>query len=82
MIRYEESFENNKLYVKNIPHTATEQNLQKLFGKFGKIISVKLEKIFQKKKMIIKKQKYQCQIKDLDIYHLRKYKMQEMLINH
>ena len=50
MIRYEESFENNKLYVKNIPHTATEEDLQKLFGKFGKIISVKLEKDISEKK--------------------------------
>ena len=50
MIRYEESFENNKLYVKNIPHTATEEDLQKLFGKFGKIISVKLEKDITEKK--------------------------------
>ena len=50
MIRYEESFENNKLYVKNIPHTATEEDLQKLFGKFGKIISVKLEKDISDKK--------------------------------
>jgi RNA recognition motif-containing protein len=50
MIRYEESLENNKLYVKNIPHTATEEDLQKLFGKFGKIISVKLEKDITEKK--------------------------------
>ena len=50
LIRYEESFENNKLYVKNIPHTATEEDLQKLFGKFGKIINVKLEKDISEKK--------------------------------
>ena len=36
--------------MKNIPHTATEEDLQKLFGKFGKIISVKLEKDISDKK--------------------------------
>ena len=49
MIRYEDSFENNNLYVRNIPHTATEENLRNLFGKFGKITSIKLEKDTDKK---------------------------------
>ena len=44
MFRYEEPFENNNLYVKNIPHTATEDDLRAVFGKFGKITSIKLEK--------------------------------------
>ena len=49
MIRYEDSSENNNLYVRNIPHTATEENLRNLFGKFGKITSIKLEKDTDKK---------------------------------
>ena len=43
-IKFEETFENNNLYVKNIPITANEEDLKKTFGKFGKITSIKLEK--------------------------------------
>ena len=43
MMRYEESLENNNLYVRNIPYTATEEDLKKTFGQFGKITSIKLE---------------------------------------
>ena len=42
--KFEESFENNNLYVRNIPITANEEDLKKTFGKFGKITSIKLEK--------------------------------------
>ena len=44
MIKFEDSFENNNLYIKNIPITATEEDLKKTFGQFGKITSIKLEK--------------------------------------
>ena len=44
MMRYEEPFENNNLYVKNIPFTATEEDLRKTFEPFGKITSIRLEK--------------------------------------
>ena len=43
MMRYEEPLENNNLYVKNIPYTATEEDLKKTFGQYGKITSIKLE---------------------------------------
>ena len=49
MARYEDFLENNNLYVKNIPYTATEEDLKNLFGKFGKITSIKLEKDTDKK---------------------------------
>ena len=44
MIKLEEPIENNNLYVKNIPMTATEEDLKKTFGQFGKITSIKLER--------------------------------------
>ena len=43
MMRYEESNENSNLYIKNIPYTATEEDLRKTFGQFGNITSIKLE---------------------------------------
>ena len=43
MMRFEEPLENNNLYVKNIPYTATEEDLKKTFGQYGKITSIKLE---------------------------------------
>ena len=49
MPRYEDSLENNNLYVKNIPYTVNEEDLRNLFGKFGKITSIKLEKDTDKK---------------------------------
>ena len=44
MIRFEDPLENNNLYVRNIPHTATDDDLRAVFGKYGKITSIKLEK--------------------------------------
>ena len=44
MIKIEDPSENNNLYVKNIPLTATDEDLREVFGKFGKITSIKLEK--------------------------------------
>ena len=44
MMKIEDPSENNNLYVKNIPLTATDEDLRAVFGKFGKIISIKLEK--------------------------------------
>ena len=49
IMKFEETFENSNLYVKNIPITATEEDLKKTFGKFGKITSIKLEKEETKK---------------------------------
>ena len=41
--KYEEQYENNNLYVTNIPYTATEEDLKKTFSQFGPIKSIKLE---------------------------------------
>ena len=41
--RYEEPYENTNLYVRNIPLTAKEEDLRKVFEPFGKIKSIKLE---------------------------------------
>ena len=43
MMRFEDTLENNNLYVRNIPYTVTEEDLKKLFGQFGNITSIKLE---------------------------------------
>ena len=43
MMRFEDTFENNNLYVRNIPFTVTEEDIRKLFGQFGNISSIKLE---------------------------------------
>jgi RNA recognition motif-containing protein len=37
MMRFEDTLENNNLYVRNIPYTVTEEDLKKLFGQFGNI---------------------------------------------
>lgn len=50
MVMYEEPLENNNLYVKNIPFTATEEDLKKIFSQFGKITSIKLELEVKEKK--------------------------------
>ena len=42
--RYEDPFENNnKLYIRNIPLLATEEDLRKVFEPFGTIKSIKLD---------------------------------------
>ena len=50
LIRNEESVENNKLYVKNIPHIATKEDLTKIFGQYGTITNIKLDTDFNEKK--------------------------------
>ena len=42
--RYEEPYENANLYIKNIPITAKEEDLKKIFEPFGTIKSIKIEK--------------------------------------
>ena len=38
-----ENPENSTLYVRNIPYTVTEDELRKVFGQYGKIVSIKLD---------------------------------------
>ena len=47
MMRFENSLENNNLYIRNIPYIVTQEDLKKTFGKFGSITSIKLEEDIQ-----------------------------------
>ena len=41
--KYDEPIMNNNLYVANIPQKATKEDLEKTFGEFGEIDSIKLD---------------------------------------
>ena len=43
MPKYEDSLINNNLYVTNIPPRATKEDIEKTFGQFGEIESIKLD---------------------------------------
>ena len=47
---YEEPYENANLYIKNIPFTIKEEDLNKIFEPFGTIKSIKIEKEIIEKK--------------------------------
>lgn len=49
-MRFEDTLENNNLYIKNSPFPVTQEDLKKTFEKFGTITSIKLEEDIQEVK--------------------------------
>ena len=58
MPKYEDSLINNNLYVTSIPTLATKEDLEKTFGQFGEIESIKLDEDTSTTKEAKDKQKF------------------------
>ena len=56
--KYEDLNINNNLYVTNIPTNATKEDLEKTFGKYGEIDSIKLDEDTSITKEVKEKQKF------------------------
>lgn len=56
--KYEDMNINNNLYVTNIPTNATKEDLEKTFGKYGEIESIKLDEDTSITKEVKEKQKF------------------------